>query len=305
MEHDFFDQGMCGGNVMQLMKHSDRGGIDLVCQQLYPGQRPINIYQTPKLASSVSHIYGRQDNEDIAFSEVYGAYGQTITYPQMKWLADWHQVRGVNYLISHSFNPRAPFDTDCPPYFYNGGDEPRWPLYRIWADYTSRLSLMLSGGRHVCPVAFVHVGQSMHVGRALRPEEMTSALQDALYDCDWLPYDAWEDHARIDGKVIRLRQEDYRVLVVPAAEVIPWETLNKAKTFLDAGGGGWLWFSADTFSDTGQVDRRHHWRCVRRSGVTILSPARPRVESHLPAGDPICYPRCHNRADPSRFGRRC
>ena len=236
MEHDFFDQGFNGGNVMQLMKYSDLGGMDLVCQQLYPGQRPESIYQTPKFASSISHIYAKEGNDDVAFSEIFGAYGQAVTYPEMKWLADWHQVRGVNFLIPHSFNPRAPLDTDCPPYFYNGGFEPRWPLYKVWADYTSRLSLMLTGGRHVCPVAFVHVGQSTHVGRSLRPENMTSALQDALFDCDWLPYDAWEDLAKVDGKAIRLRQEDYRVLVLPAAEVIPWKTLAKAKEFLDAGG---------------------------------------------------------------------
>lgn len=236
MEHSFFDRGMCGGNVMQLMKYSDRGGIDLVCQQLYPGERIERIYHIPKLASSVSHIYGCEGNRDIAFNEIYGAYEQPLTYAQMKWLADWNHVRGTNFMVTHAFNPRAPFDKDCPPYFYNGGFEPRWPLYKVWADYSSRLSLMLTGGRHVCPVAFVHVGQSMHVGRAFRPENMTSALQDALYDCDWLPYDAWEDRTRIDGKILRLRQEDYRVLVLPAAEVIPYQTLAKAKAFLDAGG---------------------------------------------------------------------
>lgn len=236
MEHEFFDRRMNAGNVMQLMKYSDHGGIDLVCHQLYPGQRPLGIYHTPKIASSVSHIYGREGNDDVTFSEIYGGYDQRLTYPNMKWLADWHHVRGVNFLIAHSFNPRAPFDRDFPPYFCNGGFEPRWPLFRVWADYTSRLSVMLTGGRHVCPVAFVHVGQSHHVGRSLRPEEMTSALQDALYDCDWLPYDAWEDLSRIDGRLIRLRQEDYRVLVLPAAEVIPWKTLAKAKEFLDAGG---------------------------------------------------------------------
>jgi hypothetical protein len=108
MEHEFFNQGFNAGNVMQLMKYSDRGGIDLVCHQLYPGQRPETIYQTPKIASSVSHIYGGEGNNDVAFSEIFGGYDQTLTYPNMKWLADWHQVRGVNYLIPHSFNPRAP-----------------------------------------------------------------------------------------------------------------------------------------------------------------------------------------------------
>lgn len=43
---------------------------------------------------------------------------------------------------------------------YNGGFEPRWPLYRLFADYSSRLSLMLSGGRHVRPVANTAFGAS-------------------------------------------------------------------------------------------------------------------------------------------------
>jgi hypothetical protein len=236
MEHEgcFFSRTMSGGNMMQLQKYSDMGGIDLVCRQLYPGERKMGIYQTPKMASSISHTYNKKD--DIAFSEIYGGYDQDLTYPQMKWLADWHQVRGVNFLIPHSFNPRAPYDKDYPPYFNNGGFEPRWPLYRVWADYTNRLSLMLTGGRHLCPVAFLHLGQSPHVGKSQRPEEFTSTLQDALFDCDWLLYDAWEDDAKLDGKTIRLHKETYQVLVLPAAEVIPWPTLAKARQFFENGG---------------------------------------------------------------------
>jgi len=236
MEHnnDIYSRGMSGGNMMQLQKYSDMGGIDLVCRQLYPGQRNEGLYQMPKIASSISHTCGKAD--DIAFCEIYGAYGQDITYPQMKWLADWHQVRGVNFLIPHSFNPRAPFDTDCPPYFFNGGFEPRWPLYRVWADYNNRLATMLVGGRHIAPVAFLQLGQSIHVGKNQRPENLTSAMQDALFDCDWLLYDTWENDAKLAGKEIKLQKESYRVLVMPSVEVIPYPTLLKAKQFFDAGG---------------------------------------------------------------------
>lgn len=236
MEHnnDLYNRNMSGGNMMQLQRYSDMGGIDLVCDQLYPGQRMPGLYQMPKIASSISHTCGKAD--DIAFCEIYGGYGQKVTYPQMKWLADWHHVRGVNFLIPHSFNPRAPFDRDYPPYFYNGGFEPRWPLYRVWADYTSRLATVLTGGRHVAPVAFLQIGQSLHAGKAVRPEALTTSLQDALFDCDWLLYDVWEKDARIAGREIQLQKESYRVLVLPCAEVIPYATLVKAKQFFEAGG---------------------------------------------------------------------
>ena len=157
MEHAglYHNPDYCAGDMMRLQRYSDMGGIDAVCKQFVMGKRDEAadppIWQTPKLASSISHVFGKPD--DVAMVEIFGGRGQDLTYPEMKWWADHMQVSGVNFLIPHSFNPRAPYDKDCPPYFYNGGFEPRWPLYRVWADYTSRLSLMLTGGRHVCPVA--------------------------------------------------------------------------------------------------------------------------------------------------------
>jgi len=236
MEHGYLylRPDYCAGDMMRLQKYSDMGGIDLVVRQMYPGQRPHSIYQTPKLGSSISHVYGKKD--DLAMCEIFGGYNQVLTYPQMKWLTDQHQVRGINFMIPHSFNPKAPHDRDYPPYFYNDGQEPRWPLYRIYADYTSRLSLLLTGGRHVCPVAILFSGNARRVGNYVTPEDMTSVLQDALYDCDWLPFEAFERDAALDGHDVTLHQERYQILVVPPTDVIPYTTLAKAKAFFDQGG---------------------------------------------------------------------
>ena len=168
--------------------------------------------------------------------EIFGARGQDLTYPEMKWWADHMQASGVNFLIPHSFNPRSPYDTDCPPYFYNGGFEPRWPLYRIFANYTSRLSLMLSGGRHVCPAAILFNGNVRRLGKTIGPEDMSSALQDSQYDCDWLPFEVFERDCSLEGKTIKLYGEQYRVLVVPPTEAITYGTLAKVKEFYDKGG---------------------------------------------------------------------
>lgn len=236
MEHGnlYLRPDFCAGDMMRLQKYSSMGGIDMVVRQMYPGQRPHDIYQTPKIGSSISHVYGKKD--DLAMCEIFGGYNQVLTYPQMKWLTDQHQVRGINFMIPHSFNPKAPKDRDYPPYFYNDGQEPRWPLYRVYADYTSRLSLMLTGGHHVCPVAILFSGNAKRVGKYVTPEDMTTVLQDALYDCDWLPFEAFEGDAVVDGKTIKLHQERYQVLVVPPTELIPHPILAKVKKFFDQGG---------------------------------------------------------------------
>lgn len=233
----------CAGDLMRLQGYSDMGGIDVIARHLVMGQRATSDYSNsqwelariaPKLGSSVSHVYGKPD--DVTLAEVFGARGQDLTYSEMKWWTDYLQVSGVNFMIPHSFNPRAPYDTDCPPYFYMDQYEPRWPLYRVYADYTSRLSLMLTGGRHVCPVALLHMGQSLQVGRAGTPEDMTAALQDALVDCDWLPYEVFEKDSRLVGKQVELHQEQYRVLIIPPVEVVPFSVLKKAQEFFEAGG---------------------------------------------------------------------
>jgi len=236
LEHnwEYLHPRLCAGNMFQLQKYSDMGGIDLVCQQFYPGQKKMALWQMAKLGSSITHVYAKPD--DVTMCEIFGAYGQNITYLEMKWLTDQMQVRGVNYMVSHSFNPKSPYDVDCPPYFYNSGYEPRWPLYRVYADYTNRLSLLLSGGRHVAPVAILFLGNSRHVGKAVPPEQITTSLDDALFDSDWMPYDVFENDAKLAGKEISLHQEQYRVLVIPPVEVIPYGAIAKAKALFDAGG---------------------------------------------------------------------
>ena len=240
MEHAnlYVNPKFCAGDMMRLQRYSDQGALDAVFDQFVWGQRnkvrDKPVWSTPKLASSITHTAGKKD--DLTMVEIFGARGQNLSYPEMKWWADHMQVSGVNFLIPHSFNPRAPYDRDCPPYFYNGGYEPRWPLYRVFADYTSRLSVMLSGGRHVCPVAILFNGNIRQVGKVLPPEPVTEALQDAGSDCDWLPFDIFEKEAKISGKEVRLHQERYQVLIVPGTEVIPYATLEKVKQFADRGG---------------------------------------------------------------------
>jgi hypothetical protein len=239
MEHGnlYLNEEYCAGDVMRVQKYSSMGGIDAVFSQFKPGQRAAYdapCWQTPKMGSSITHAYGKPD--DVSMVEIFGARGQDLTYPEMKWWTDAMQVAGVNFLIPHSFNPRAPYDTDCPPYFYMGEFEPRWPLYRVFADYTSRLSLMLTGGRHVAPVALLTPGQSADVGKRITVEQVSESLQDALYDCDWIPYEVFENDIKPKGKLLQLRQEAYQILVLPAVEVIPYTTLAKAKAFFEKGG---------------------------------------------------------------------
>ncbi len=248
LEHasDHYNPVLAGGDVLRQMKYVEVPGVDLVCRQYYPNQREsaghqIDFGQMPKYASSVAHVYNRHNG--LNWCEIFGAYYQDITYPQMKWLCDWHQSQGCYYLIPHSFNPKAPYDTDCPPYFYNGGYEPRYPLFRVWTDYNNRCALLLSGGEHVCRIAQCVPGISYHVGKTIRPEMFAFAIQDAQLDSDWMEYDSvesarFETDPRTGRTALRTLngKEHYDILTLPATEYVPFATLEKALAFAKAGG---------------------------------------------------------------------
>ena len=242
----YYDLGVGCGNVMRQMRYVEVPGVDLVCRQYYPHQREsrkhqVEFGQMPKCASSVAHVYNRHNG--LNWCEIFGGYWQDLTYPQMKWLCDWHQSQGCYYLIPHSFNPKAPNDKDFAPYFYNGGYEPRYPLFRVWADYNNRCAKLLSEGEHICRIAQCVPGICYHAGKAIRPEMFAFAIQDAQLDGDWVGFDAVESatiekdpHTGRPSLRTTNGKEHYDILTLPAAEFVPWATLEKALVFTKAGG---------------------------------------------------------------------
>ena len=67
MEHSslYVNPEFCAGDMMLLQGHSDMGAIDAVFDQFVMGRRVVRdhpTWQTPKLASSVSHAFGKPDD---------------------------------------------------------------------------------------------------------------------------------------------------------------------------------------------------------------------------------------------------
>ena len=79
-------------------------GQDLVWRYVEPGPKALTGQNSTvaKCASSAMVHLGQRRNSN----ELYGAYGHSLSYDEMVWLADWCFVRGQNLLIPHFlFNP--------------------------------------------------------------------------------------------------------------------------------------------------------------------------------------------------------
>ena len=221
------------GHFFRAIKGQSWSGFDIVLHQVRPefSNGTFSAMQDgmdadffhwglAKLASSAAHIDPSMGG--VTVCEVFGAYGWQEGLKLMKWLTDHVCVRGANRLIPHAFSPKR-FDPDCPPHFYAGGGNPQWRYFKLWAAYAERVCSLLSGGRHVAPVAVLYHAEAEWAGAYMPFERVVKALALAQIDCDVVPADVLSDSkaaCTADGALL-VNGEEHRCIVVPYAERLP------------------------------------------------------------------------------------
>jgi len=249
--------GCSAGHYFRSLDGQHMSGIDIVLHQIIPGMADWTHtatafgnnadpaffdYVLGKLASSFAHI--GTETEGRAMCEVFGAYGWAEGAPVMKWLLDYLLVRGVNRFVPHAFSPAFP-DPDCPPHFGAAGKDPQYDGFAALMKYGNRAAHLLSGGVHRADAAILYHADAEWMNRdggAMLTQVPAKTLYDAHIDFDILPADCFTGDsgsrvypARAENGCLVVGNARYRVLVIPAAEVLP-EKLEKALTEMkDAG----------------------------------------------------------------------
>ena len=96
-EDEWSRHGQYFGNYLQQAQHYHLPGVDTIWRQIFPGQGGGNYIG---LASSSSWLRGQR----IALSECGSVYGVGVTLEELRWIAAFHIVRGVNkmaFMASH------------------------------------------------------------------------------------------------------------------------------------------------------------------------------------------------------------
>ncbi len=230
------------GNPFKHYPHLDVTGVDHLYPFIGNRDRPAE-HVAMKLASSAAHQLG----SERLLCESFGGIFMDATMQRMKWVTDWEYVLGVNLLNPHGFHYtlEGPRKRDWPPsMFYQ---YPWWHFYGEFSTYVSRLSHLLSGGRHVAKVAMLwpinaifatYTPQSRNA-LADRTEHDFNALTDLLlrlhHDFDYLDEDVLAG-ADLSGGAIRVRDEAYDLLVLPPLSHLKLDTVACLERFV-AGGG--------------------------------------------------------------------
>ena len=250
------------GNAFRHYEHLHVVGVD----HLYPviGERDNpGEHVAIKLASSAAH----QNGSERLLCESFGGMFMDATMQRMKWIADWEYVLGVNLLNPHGFHYtlEGPRKRDWPPsMFYQ---YPWWRHYGDFSEYISRLSYLLTGGRHVAKLAVLWPMTSMFANYTpqarnrfdSRTESDFNVLTDMLlrlhHDFDYLD-DAALAGAEVGQGWLRVGDEQHELVVLPPITHLKLAGLERLEEFVAAGGRllGMVFLPDQAFGPDGLVD---------------------------------------------------
>ena len=234
------------GHYFRALEGQDMGGIDIVLHQVMPGfanyihtatglggaYTPLFFdYVLGKLAASISHQIPRMKGR--AMCEVFGAYGWGEGATMMKWLIDFLLVRGINHFVPHAFSPEFP-DGDCPPHFGAEGHDPQFDGFAALMGYTNKMAHLLSGGRHIASVALLYHAEGEWMskfGKSMPDDKPARALYDDHIDFDIVCADTLLENAAVENGRLRVADETFGALVVPASGFLPQPLLDKLAAF--------------------------------------------------------------------------
>ena len=183
---------------IEVEKYFHVPGQDLVLRWIAPETGDTDRMDTvmAKCSADAARLMGRARNSN----ECYGACNRDgnpwfFTGGDMKWYTDYLAVRGVNLFIPHAFyySLEGKRSGERPPDVGPGSNW--WPRYRLWADYLTRLSWLMTDIDLRADVAV------LCRNRDLRPE-LVAPLFTGQKGFQYLPESVWAECREEDGALL-------------------------------------------------------------------------------------------------------
>lgn len=238
--------GCSTGHYFRTLSQMGMSGIDVVLFQVMPGMnQPVHQwvasdrdgeffhYGLGKMGSSLAHIDEKKKGN--AMCEIFGAFGWQEGISLMKWLADHMLSRGINHFVPHAFSPKKFPDTDCPPHFYAGGNQPQYRYFGDLMKYMNRLSHLFSEGRYLSQAAVLYHADAEWAGEAMLFQKPVRKLMENQIDCDIVSADELINNTMIaDGRSFMIGPQSYRALVIPYSRYLPAKAVDTINLLLKA-----------------------------------------------------------------------
>jgi hypothetical protein len=177
--------------------------------------------------------------------EAYGAGGWDLRFEDMKRIADWLLVLGVNLIDEHLsyVTIRGARKRDHPQSF--SYHEPWWGAYHVRAEYNTRLCAALTQGEQVNPILVLEPTPTAWMLQGtpeLKPlgdgfQKLLLELEKAQVEYDLGCEETMALHGSASGGSLTVGRRSYRTVVVPPmTETVYGKTMDQLETLVKGGG---------------------------------------------------------------------
>lgn len=212
------------GEFFRDMRYVQVPGIDSIWHQIWKD----TISDFPRLAASVSHVYG----EPQAFTETFAAYRPEPDVDMARYILNEQFARGVN-LVETMYFPATTGGRGGSPYMKEAG-------YPALLEYVRRMSYLLSMGRPAASVALYLPSSAMWMGDEAADTAFVSTermLSERQIDFDIVSEDAVaEDLKTSKGVFETMSGNRYETVILPGESVISEAALDRLREFAKGGG---------------------------------------------------------------------
>ncbi len=224
------------GHILRVLRGLDLPGVDVIWRQLWP-EKDNDVF--PRYAASAA----MQGGNPFVMSESFAVYGSGLTPEQMKWIADYQFVRGVNLLIisNYPYSTREHLMAGCRPHF--GPHNPMWKYMDLFHERIARLSYLLSRGRPDAGAALYYDVRGIWAGgghskEAVRRHRAAAvALEKAQCEFSFVDDDVLAGReGSIEGGVLKAGRSACNVLIIPRTSWMDKEALKGVREFARQGG---------------------------------------------------------------------
>ena len=226
------------GSCMRFYEYMQAPGIDMLTEHW-------RAYDTAKQLSSAARQFGCK----WRLSETYGCTGWDFPFAGHKAVGDWQAALGVNLRCQHLawYTMEGEAKRDYPAsIFYQS---PWWHEYSKVEDYFARINLAMTQGQEIRDVLVIHPVEStwgmigkgwMEKAEILDFDRKFIKLRDCLLganiDFDYGDEDILARHSSIEGNLFKVKQAEYKVIVVPEMLTVRASTLELLSKFVRMGG---------------------------------------------------------------------
>lgn len=236
MEESLYSQMTGTGGGMPFYEFMQQPGVDSL-------RREVNDPRIPKQVGSVAEQLGKK----TVLTESYAMSGWDLNFDEMRWIAGWQFVNGVNLICQHlqAYSLKGSRKRDYPPsLFYQ---QTWYKEYHRFNDAIARLGQLLGENKKHIDVLLLHPMHSGWISYDGTNNAEIQALDHAFIQaCELLSGSHIDYHLgdevilRRHGKILpdgtlQVGQYTYHAVVIPECLTMDASTLHLLQTFAKAG----------------------------------------------------------------------